>query len=342
MAQGFDKSRNLNESSLPSRDERIVNNLYGDNIADDLKLFIGNLRNTSTMPSSAYDLIEDSTGSLTIIKVKADQSEYVGLSNRTRIKVGLDVFFVTDSDGQTIFSLKESNGQYVDFSQKYGSEKQDLVREDFILYENFSNFKRQRLETSTEDPNLDAEIIGGLESVSVDVYTPERSLGLINGVYDTITFFNFKQSQVLLTYKDNNFYQKIRINGTIRLTNNDEIERPAAGSNDEDVAPGLFITDLQGTAYRAFGDMYNPWAEVGTFLESDNTVSSTEISYLVLGDSSEPSGEGNNSTYNININSGTVFNNTDSGDVISDFNSGSLYKLKVVINNQPYYLFMKQ
>ena len=346
MAQGFDKARNLNESSLPSRDERIVNNLYGDSIADDLRLFIGNLRNESKIPESAYDLVEDSTGSLTIIEIKEEQSRYVGLSNRTKIKIVSDgftnIYTVTDSDGQRRFSLKEPNGEYLNFTERYGGQKKELVREDKILYENFINFKRPRLDTTTEDPNNDEEIIDGLTTISDDVYDPNTSASLFTGVYDTITYFQFKKSQVLLTYLDNDFYQRIRVNGTIRLTNDDEIERPAPGSTEEDAAPGLFITDLQGNPYRAFSDMYNPWQETGTSLQSFPEVTLAEVAYLVLGDSSQPGGVGENPRYNININSGNVINTSDSGNLTDEFNNDNLYKLKVFINDEPYYLFMKQ
>ena len=56
MARGYVKDLNLGESANRESDSKILNNLAGGTIADDIALFSNNLRNYGTLSRDAYEV----------------------------------------------------------------------------------------------------------------------------------------------------------------------------------------------------------------------------------------------------------------------------------------------
>lgn len=245
MAQGFVKSLNLQET--PSEADRgIFNNLGGEGIVEDIRLFSGNTRRQSVLLASEYTTDGDD------IIVTGDGR--VPFSNRTQVTHNGTTYTVTLSNALDRFQLRTAGGNaFVPTG--------DLVRSDEITIDNLSNMNVRR--------NQVVRDAGSGAQQSDTTSTNEESGGIFNfrsiaGNYSVIEeglgIYYYKKSRIPLTYEDSIFNRRVTFNGNIRITN---------GTNEpqSDTSPGLFIKGPTG-AVRAFSDISNPWSENGTKLQT--------------------------------------------------------------------------
>lgn len=231
MSKGYVKTLNLSESKPDSRDESIFNNLAGGDAANDIRLFDGNLRNTSTLSSSSYSV---SSGLITV-----NEDGKVAFSNNVQVyETGTPntLYTVYESNGVNKFRLKDSN------DNPY-SPTLDLVRSDAITNENLLNINNRRLETfDARAENLISIGTGGLNSDIFNEYTIKENYDIIDNFSSLL---GYRKSLSLLNYQDNNFNDNLNVSGYVRITNDNDVPR-------DDTSPGIFIL--------------NPLASVSTFL----------------------------------------------------------------------------
>lgn len=258
MSKGYVKTLNLSESKPDSRDESIFNNLAGGDAANDIRLFDGNLRNTSTLPSSSYSVL---SGLITV-----NEDGKVAFSNNVQVyETGTPntLYTVYESNGFNKFRLKDSN------DNPY-SPTLDLVRNDAITNENLLNINNRRLETF----DARAEDLISVSNITYDIFNEYT----IKENYDIIDNFSsllgYRKSLSILNYQDNNFDTNLTISGYVRITNDNDVPR-------DDTSPGIFILNpLTNVADRAFEGTNNPWAETGTSLET--TSNESIVNKLIL------------------------------------------------------------
>lgn len=299
--RGFAKSNNLRESETGSSDVNILNNLGGGNVAEDIRLFSNNLRNESVLPSNSYDLVGD--------MIQVVQEGFIAFSNNTEIALEDDLattYTVTESNGIDQFKLTNSAGEIVTLDSPL-----DMIRSDAVTEENIANLRVDRLETTitiAEDEEAEDFAVELTDQQNVfDRYTISENYSIAD---QAVSLYQFKRSQSLVNFRDNNVDVDINSNGYLRITNDDDVPRSQS-------SPGLFIVSNDGSTIRAFEDDSNPWEESGTALQT-TSVQAT-INNLIL---SNPS-----------ITLDTV--SSESG-LVSDFT----HLLPVTINGEQYQLLL--
>lgn len=261
MSKGYVKSLNLSESKPDSRDESIFNNLAGGDAANDIRLFDGNLRNTSVLANTVFTVLNN------LITVTEDGK--VAFSNNTQV--------YEDGTPNTIYTVYESNGvdkfRLKDSNDNPYSPSLDLIRSDAVTFENLSNINVRRLETISQDQE-ELELIS-TDETTYDTLSRFTIIQSYNFADDFSANLNYKRSQSLLNDNDNNFEENIAVNGYVRITNISDVTR-------DDTSPGIFIVGPDGTPQRAFEGDNNPWSETGTSLET--TITESVVNTLKLTD----------------------------------------------------------
>lgn len=296
MALGFARDNNLAESIDSSSAAGILNNLGGVGIADDIRLFAGNLSTVlelnygadgytaTNLPFSTPEAEIYSTGvpgsQLTYILIPIQVLGRKPYSNGTVIytldaATGAQVYhIVDDSNGVDRFRLYAYNkqtktkGALRDWSSFYSLPVKKFFREEPVLFENIQNY-------SAERPNLNDETSGINNPFRNTVGNEEGALNagrdfakqltflklqdpqnLRGGITNATDSLSYKQGRNLVAYKSNRFNRLIEFGGPVHITNDFNISLTSSDPN----LPGLYIVG-GGVAQRAFSDTNNPWEE---------------------------------------------------------------------------------
>ena len=338
MAQGFVKSLNLSESDAVS-DENIFNNLAGAGIVEDIRLFAGNSEKKTTVPWGASN-VEDGEiywemddDNWVYIKRKGENEGTVPFSNRTRLLInGSRDYVVSDSDGFTRFKIRNLGDNTVVTDV---IEENDLVREDTVTFSNMNFMNLTRLETIVDSGQ---EAGGGSDTLSTDngvdtsltdIYSIGENFNLAD---NALALYFYKKSRIPRTYEESIFDKRVVFDGALRITNTEGVI-PVQG---ESTAPGLYI--VAGTnAVRAFSDTSNPWYEESSAQNSANgsglatDATRAQVSSLTLEDPNFR-----------NPNSATFGVVSESGDIAHNASTNRIYKMKVRVNGETFYLLLKQ
>lgn len=297
MARGFVKSSNLFESQDGTSALNILNNLAGDGISEDIRLFANNLEYTQSIGFDQYKIenandvefaldpanssIMTSEGVIedyTRFVVPDDAQGLLPFTNETIVYVidneGEKVYYIVDhSDTLSVFSLFEWNpttktkGSMASWANFIDLDDQTIYRNDGVVLENLTNFSKDRLATNDgSNPDFSLVIIDD---------------DLTDDIPGTLEFAdpdnNFLKAAGYPTYTDdidatiNQFYYKegasildYRHNDFSELIEIDGVIRITNdnkleySSETADEIPGIFIL-ANGQAIRAFSETDNPW-----------------------------------------------------------------------------------
>lgn len=254
MATGYVISKSLEENDSRQKDITSLNNLTTDGTrgaAEDILLFVNNLRNESTIKSDEY-YIEDNF-------IVLNKSILVPFSNNTIVKVDGSEYKVIESNGIDRFKL-----QYIDTDNNFIfiPDNKDIIRSDKVLLENFVNLSPERISTvlaeSNEQELFSEEFFS--EEESRGFYDEDTILELVNDIESNIDLFEFNKSRILILDDTINVDEEIDITGSIlieKLDDNGII--PETQDTIEEDDPGVFISSSSGELKRAFTDSNNPW-----------------------------------------------------------------------------------
>ena len=323
--QGFVKASNLKENEL---DRQALNNLATAPIADDISLFINNLKNESRLRvfSSEYDVI---TGLITIVnddaEIAAERSAV--FTNRDVVRIEdasgnlvKDELYVRGSDGEFTFGFaldEELNNQYV-FSPPG---EFFVIRNDAVLLENMQRLGVQQNTASFSTGLGDGT---GDEDTTIDVDEEDTYNNRFSEIYEYLDIAKFQANSKFVNDEDVAAGVDFAMEGTFTIRD------PANTIVDEgigDNSPGLYITDPTSPVnniqkIRAFSDTFNPWEDTVTALTTQSA--SVTAGDLKLNDGIQIQG------ITPNTESGTVNNTT------------FTHKVKVNIDGIDYYLCLNQ
>ena len=242
---------NLSELDIREKDRNSLNNLGGEGIADDISLFINNLKNTSIIPKEKYSVVQTNINGTLQPVIKLNDVFMVPFSNRTNVRCGTIDCVVFNSNTTNSFQLKRK-----DNSQIFDPGLVDIVRYDAVFTENFDNINPVR------SPPVRTENFSGvtvtLDDNSVDIYDINIP-AYIDSIDSAIDSFLYLKSNSILTYKDNNFTKPINLLDSIIIRNLDENGDPITTQTSlTNSDPGVFIVS-GGNKFRAFSDSSNPW-----------------------------------------------------------------------------------
>jgi len=260
--QGFDIKLNLRETTSG---RSILNNIGGSPIADDVELFLNNLRNTSEIEVTASEI----DGSF--IRFNPNIQRFI-FTNGTRITKGSDTFFVGDSNTINEFRL------YTDeqLSNLVTNPTQGIYsRSDAVTFDDITNLVRFRQPVIE---NVSLSQVGDAEDTQqrndniytsyIRVYNEIRGFssgvsGLINNIDNELDVFGLRKANSvnsLINFESDN---KLSLSGNIFVSDPD-------GQNDNAVnptGPGIFILDPDtNQATRIFSSNENVWTEDGNDL----------------------------------------------------------------------------
>lgn len=302
MARGYVQESNLGESDIRDADRRILNNLGGGNISDDISLFSNNLRNYSTLSTASYTVDGD--------KIKINDNFIVPFANTTNILYNGIPYTVANSNLIDSFQLIDSGGEvFVPTAPLL-----DIIRKDAIVSTNIQNLNPERIKTKlARDNNLAS---GGW----YDIYSVNTVDQDITAIEEYIEVFQYKSQTTLMADRKNIIQSNFKLNGTVVVTNLDSNGNPITGQTAiTNTDPGLFVTN-GSTTVRAFSDSSNPWTA-----ETNSGVTSTESSAITVK---------NLIVTDLSIKKLTIFD--DAGSVQSFTHS-----YPVEINGEIYYLLCK-
>jgi hypothetical protein len=319
--QGFVKSANLKENEL---DRQALNNLGTAPIADDISLFINNLKNESriTIDDSEYDVI---TGLVTIVNDTPELS-----AARSAVFTNGDSIRIEEENGTLIqgdLYIAQSDGEFTfGFATDEALENQFIfspgdpfvvVRNDSVLLENIALLGVQQGTASFSSGLGDGT---GDEDTTVDVNEEDTYNTQFNEIYEYLDIAKYQAKSKFVNDED------VAADVDFAMEGMFTIRDPADLIVDEGInsnSPGLYITDPNSSVnniqkIRAFSDTFNPWEDSGTSLE----------------------------TFSLDVTTGTLkLNNgieiqgitpvTDSGDVN---NTTFTHKTKITIDGIDYYL----
>lgn len=267
--QGFVKSANLKENEL---DRQALNNLGEAPIADDISLFINNLKNESRLLvlDGEYDVI---TGLVTIVnedaQIAAERSAVytngdvvrIELENGTLIR---DNLYIAQSDGEFTFGFatdSELQNQFI-FSPNTNFV---VIRNNSVLLENL-----ERLGVLQNTASFSTGLGDGTgdTDVSVAVDTEDTYANQFNEIYEYLDIAKFQSRSKFVNDED------VAADVDFAMEGMFTIRDPADLVVDEGItanSPGLYITDPNSPVtniqkIRAFSDTFNPWEDTVTAL----------------------------------------------------------------------------
>jgi len=271
MAIGHIIKRALNESDTAGKDRLILDNLTseaGVGASADIELFINNFRNTSTIYSDEYEL----DGELIILT----NATIIPFANNNKIQVDGITAYVYESNGIDKFKLRRVNGSsYIPTG--------DIVRNDSVTYENILNLSPDRYpSTKTSNDSNQTELSAasvvsesGTENIT-DIYGQYSINSLITEIDNVVNNYIYKKSNSILLNKENLLYDKLEIEGSVKVLNLDEFgNKVQIQETLEDTDSGVYIISEELTPLRAFGDNTNPWDT--TTNGGYNTTQSTQM-----------------------------------------------------------------
>jgi len=294
MAQGFTRNLNLQESSTPSSDRAVFNNLVSPGISFDIALFDGNtkfkgeLLNNSSSSRVDFEVFNDPFDGYTV-RIVAEAK--VAFTNNTIISIDGGATYpykVVNGNDQDLFQLQTISDASIYNFDGLNISNLTLTRDDTLYASNFNNLQPLRISTvGTSDGSGDTGSGSDFEendvgTVGVDPYTQIESIDI------ALSEFTEKQLKVPLTYKNNTFDTKIRLNGAIRLENNLNSPDTLRVKVGNDSAFGEFVI---GQAYKIVDLGDSDWASVG-WIANSTTVGATTGASPAEGDKFIATGKG--------------------------------------------------
>lgn len=317
--QGHVIEQNLSELNLRGKDIDAINNLGGEGIADDISLFINNLRNFSIIKKENFSVVDTVINGSVQPLIKINDPFIVPFSNRTIVKCNQLDCYVVNSNTTDSFQLKRK-----DNDQFFNPSGIDIVRYDPIFTSNFDKINPTRSPpTITENYTGVAFNVEADSSDTYDISIPTY----IDAIDSAIDSYLYLKSNSILTYEDNVFTKPLNLADSIVIRNLDSNGNPITVqkslTNDD---PGVYIVN-GNSRFRAFSDNTNPWvAETETkytsTLSTKTTVAEIELTNPKI------------TGLTVNNSSGTLVLN-----VANPEKQDSTYFLPVYINGELYNLF---
>ena len=378
MALGFAQDNNLLESQDPSSAAGILNNLGGVGIADDIRLFAGNLSyehefdygaDQFTASALAFDQpgevfyttgVPDSTFTYIVIpktalgRVPYSNDTIIYTYNSSNQKV---YHIVGDSNGVDRFRLYEysngAKGGVRDWSFFYNLEIKKFFRPEPVYFENITNFSKDRIsindgtggvsnpwDNTDNQEGLNEERDQSFEITFLKSQTASQFSVDIANALDTLSY---KKSRNLVSYKANAFDRLIEFGGPTHIVNPNNIPLPTAANQfaNSDIMPGLYIYGgSPPQVLRAFSDTRNPWVEDSSFSMSDGT-SRGVIKTAVSNQHAQVFNLIWQETPNILVTTSSGSNqSTRTIDGSVDAGSNWTHKAKITVNGEDYYLLL--
>jgi hypothetical protein len=275
--QGHVIDLSLSELDNREKDRNSINNLAGEGLADDLSLFINNLKNTSIIKKTQYVVIDIDINGIIEPFIQITDPFIIPFSNRTIVKCGTIDCVVYNSNTTNQFQVKnKSNNQAINPGLV------DIIRYDSVKTINFDNIDPTRFPSTVGINNSE---FNSLEQGISDIYDINIP-NYIDSIETSIDNYLYLKSNSILTYKDNNFNKKITLSDSVVIRNLDINGNPITVQNSlEPTDPGIFIVD--GTnRFRAFSDNSNPWntntTNFTSTISEKVTVSELEITNPII------------------------------------------------------------
>jgi len=317
--QGFAVKNNLAESS---NDRQIITNLGGSPLGDDITLFYNNKRNKSSMTVGLSNIV----GSY--IRFDEDLTPAV-FSNKTKLIVDDEVYYVRDSNGFNEFRLSTSEDleQLVDLPP-VGT----YNRSDEVTLENISNFSKIR--RSTDVNAVQTETLTGFLNQSQGILGSTTPTALLTAAEENLDFYRFRNTKAITRLTNFLSPTPSVINGYVRVQDVDNLN--STGLND--VKPGVFIYNpATGGGVRAFSSNDNPWSQNESYLES----STNKINIGTLRSATWVTGTTYTARpFSITLKNSNIAPTVTETTIVSKNNF--THKVPVVINNETYYLCLQK
>jgi hypothetical protein len=321
--QGFVKSANLKENEL---DRQALNNLATAPIADDISLFINNLKNESRIEidDSEYDVI---TGLITIVNDTAElaavRSAVYTNGDQVRIEeldgtIIRDNLWIRESDGEFTFGFATDENLENGFIFSPGNPFV-VIRNNKVLLENISLLGVQQ-NTASFSTGLGTGEDDNDSNVDLDNAYEKQ----FQAIYEYLDIAKFQAKSKFVNDEDVAANVNFEMEGTFTIRDPSDL---IVNEGINDNSPGLYITDPTSPVtniqkIRAFSDTFNPWEDTGSAL----TTQSESVT-----------------TGTLKLNNGIDIQNitpiTESSNV--DRNSFT-HKIKVNIDGIDYYLCLRQ
>lgn len=255
--QGFDVQLNLGENT---DDRDALNNLGIAPIADDITLFLNNLRNVSELEVTSNEI----QGSFIRFNPQVQGFVY---TNSTRITVGSAEFFVGDSNGLNEFRLytDEALTNLVS-NPPVGT----YTRSDAVSFDDINNLVTPR-DLVVENIALSQVIgadSGGVQNADIFASYMRIFGGDISGRIDSIDqgldLFSLRKEKSVNSLVDFESTNGLSLSGNILVSDPDGENNTSVSS---DSGPGIFILDpATNDATRIFSSNENVWSEDGNDL----------------------------------------------------------------------------
>lgn len=264
--QGFDITLNLVENVA---DRDVLNNLGGAPIADDIVLFLNNLRNISEL------IVTSSERSGSFIRFDETIQPFV-FTNGTEITVNGAVFFVGDSNTTNEFRLYSDKaltqlvsnpplGTYVRSDSVSFDDIQNLVRFRNPVVEDVSLSQIGDTDEEAEEQQLDNIYTSYIRTYSEVRTGFENGLAdYINSIDSELDLFNLRRSNSVNSLIDFDTENSLSLSGFIYVSDPDGTNETSVSSTS---GPGIFILDPDtDQATRIFSSNENAWTEDGNDL----------------------------------------------------------------------------
>jgi hypothetical protein len=262
--QGFDIKLNLSENTA---DRDVLNNLGEAPIADDITLFLNNLRNVSSL------VVTSAERQGSFIRFNPNIQRFI-FTNGTKITVNSSTFFVGDSNSINEFKLYTNEAlTTLVTNPPLGT----YIRSDAVTFKDVTNLNKLR------DPvieNISLSQVGDFDPSQqrnaniytsyIRVYSSIRSgfslgvSGYINSIDNELDLFSLRKRNSVTSITDFNSNNNLSLSGKIFVSDPD-------GQNNTTVSsitgPGIFILNTDtDQATRIFSSNENVWTESGNNL----------------------------------------------------------------------------
>lgn len=354
--QGFVKSANLKENQL---DRQALNNLGTAPIADDISLFINNLRNTDSLFVKA-DEYNDITGLITIVNITDKDSEQRSgvYTNGDRVSISqlivqldgngdavrdadgsiiilgkgnliFENLYIARSDGETTFGFATDVELKNSFTFDSTTPFFIVERKTNVLLEHISYVAPQQNETNlNSEINSDdtGEDAGSSSNAPAEEGT--RYVDSFGEIYEYLDIAKFQAKSKFVNDEDVAADVDFAMEGTFTIKDPSDV---ILDTGITDNTPGLYITDPTSPVtniqkIRAFSDVFNPWEQ--TVIPQGNALT-TESADVTAG--------------TLKLNQGLDILNITALTVSGTVNSTSFtHKIKVNIDGVDYFLCLNQ
>jgi hypothetical protein len=317
--QGFAIKNKLAESS---NDRQIISNLAGNPLGDDITLFFNNKRNKSSITVELSNIVGN--------YIRFDEGLTLAtFSNKTKLTVNNDVYYVRDSNGINEFRLSTTE----DLEQLVAVPPVGVyTRSDEITLENISNFSKIR--RSSDVNAVQTETLTGFLNQSQSILGDTTPTELLEATEANLDFYRFRNTKAIT--KLNNFLSPnpTAINGYVRVQDVDNLNSTGL----DNTKPGVFIYNPStGGGIRAFSSNENPWSQSESYLES----STNKINIGTLRSATWVTGTTYTArSFGITLKNSSIAPTVTETTIIS--NNNFTHKVPVIINNETYYLCLQK